>query len=311
MQLTTIETRAHDNILWKVSELIGTSDYFNWQHESHEGHVLVIEHCKKGGDLQVFRLKHTGNPDPQYAYHKVSPFYRDKKTSSTENRPHYICPIEIKVTQGDINHIAEKGLQEATECRATNDREWQFRMCIAVKFKNFNDLDSFKEAVCFMTQDYMKTIHIQWRVKSLIDFKDMCRKTIPQICSGYIGHIYKKPHEKNTYIDYDEPPLKLIISDYLMQLVEEERIQMRSALMLRMWIHKGVIYADYASEFKSVSSWAEDGNVGETKCRQAITMLSHLDLITVKKKTDNSGKGRGKDMYSLRLGRGLFRGQYD
>lgn len=301
MQRTTNETRAHDNILWQVASLIGRSDYFNWQHDSHEGHVINIEHCRTGADMQIYRLKPTGNNDPQFKYHKVNPYYTDTKTGSKENRPAYICPIEIKVTQGDLEKVAYEGLKEANGARATKDDTWQYSICIAVRFNDFRDLKSIDKAVCFMTKDYMKTVHVQWAVHNLVEFNDLCRSTIPQLVAGYVGHTYKQTESQPEYIDYDEPPWQLFAKNNLLKMVINGTLKAKQAEMLDAWVDGDHITHQYPSERKSTEKWAEAGGVGKTTFRNSIVLLGSMGIIEYQKSKGN----RNTDLYSIKVGRAL------
>ena len=302
MQLTTNETRAHDNILWKVAALIGSSDYFNWQHDIHEGHVINIEHCRAGADMQIYRLKHTGDSDPQFKYHKVSPYFKDKKTGSTEKRPAYICPIEIKVTEGDLEKVAHQGLKEANEARATSDDTWQYSICIAVKFTDFRKLKSFEQAVCFMTKDYMKTVHVQWTVNSLIEFNEMCRNTVPQLVAGYVGHTYKQSEHKPIHVEYDEPPWQLFAKNNLLKMVVNGTLKPKQAGMLGAWVDGDHITYQFSSEHKSTEQWAQAGCVGKTTFRNSIVLLGSMGIIEYQKSRGN----RNTDLYSIKVGRALI-----
>ena len=294
MDLKTNETRIHDTVLYAVASQIGTSEFFNWQHPAYQGYVLNMDHCKPGGDICIYQLQQRSK---QNEYHKVNVYFKDRA-----KRPHYICPIEIKTTQGSIDTAALLGLDEACKVKGYDGHDWAYRISIACHFESFEDFGSFTTALCLMQRSDQDKPDEMWRVDSFADFLHLCSILNKSIHDGYYGRPYSN---QQTYVEYDpeyapHPTWKDYAIKQLLNLVVHEKIKTKQARFIQVLIDEDLINHEMFSPYKKTNDWLQYAGIAQSTFKSYTYELQSEHVIEMQKiKQGNT------DLYAFRLGRAL------
>ena len=296
MDLKTNEVKVHDTVLYSVASQIGTSDFFNWQHPAYQGYVLNMDHCKKGGDICIYQLQQRNE---QNEYHKVNVYFKDRT-----KRPNYICPIEIKTTQGSIDAAAMLGLDEASSVKGYDGHEWTYRISIACHFETFDNFGSFTTALCLMQRPDQSRPDELWRVDSFADFLHLCSILNKSVYDGYYGKPYGK--QQQTYVEYEpeyapHPTWKDYAIKQLLNLVVHDRIKTKQARLIQTLIDEDMINHEMYSPYKKTSEWLKYTGIAQSTFRNYIYELQAVNVIEVQKL-----KQGHSDLFAFKLGKELI-----
>jgi DNA-binding transcriptional ArsR family regulator len=304
----SIATSAHDEIMSQVERAIRTSIEFNHESELYDGLQIYIEPSRVGGDILVYKAKQLDRPytDPKtgrvYTHHALSPFGKPK-----ENRPAYICPIEIKTTTNDLESVADEGMRQSRGCRTGTEHTWQYHVCIAVKLNTWKREFKFpfhasvSEAVCLVAEAQGE-VYEMWRCDSLSDFYEYATNLIPDMLKGRLGRPYKKQQQQQQQpvqtqydqsIDWRDRVYQAIYSSVIIA----QSINQTQARMLDQMIRRGILKPSKVSEKYSLKEWAKNFGLSQPTFKNHIEDLQDAELIHVQ--TSNEGK---KVLYQLCLG---------